>query len=174
MLPEDEVLGAVGFTEMVVRPGDTSVAIGIGDLPIIAPSLLINLMEHAAILSLDLYLEPGETTIPISVEFISLSPAGIGASLRGTSRVIEIAGKDGFVFDSEHDEYESDPYHLLNAYYSHSFNKVNLGFYAKNILDENYADRGFIFGLEPPLYEEKLFKSFAPPREIGMSLTYSF
>jgi fluoroacetyl-CoA thioesterase len=94
MLPENEVLGAVGFTEMVVRPGDTSVAIGIGDLPIIAPSLLINLMEHAAILSLDLYLEPGETTIPISVEFISLSPAGIGASLRGTSRVIEIAGKE--------------------------------------------------------------------------------
>jgi len=51
-------------------------------------------MEHAAILSLDLYLEPGETTIPISVEFISLSPAGIGASLRATSRVIEISGKD--------------------------------------------------------------------------------
>ena len=94
MLPEDEVLGAVGITEMVVRPGDTSVAIGIGDLPIIAPSLLINLMEHAAILSLDLYLEPGETTIPISVEFISLSPAGIGASLRATSRVIEISGKE--------------------------------------------------------------------------------
>ena len=72
MLPAEEVLGAVGFTEMMVRPGDTSVAIGIGDLPIIAPSLLINLMEHAAILSLDLYLEPGETTIPISVEFICL------------------------------------------------------------------------------------------------------
>jgi fluoroacetyl-CoA thioesterase len=105
MLPEDEVLGAVGFTEMVVRPGDTSVAIGIGDLPIIAPSLLINLMEHAAILSLDLYLEPGETTIPISVEFISLSPAGIGASLRATSRVIEIAGKE-LTFECE--VYEND------------------------------------------------------------------
>ena len=94
MLPSDEVLGAVGFTEMVVRPGDTSVAIGIGDLPIIAPSLLINLMEHAAILSLDLFLEPGETTIPVSVEFISLSPAGIGAPLRATSRVIEIVEKE--------------------------------------------------------------------------------
>ena len=47
MLPDDEVHGAVGLTEMVVRPGDTSVAIGVGDLPIIAPSLLINLMEHA-------------------------------------------------------------------------------------------------------------------------------
>jgi predicted thioesterase len=46
---------AVGLSEMVVRPGDTSVAIGLGDLPVIAPSLLINLMEHAAILSLDLF-----------------------------------------------------------------------------------------------------------------------
>ena len=54
MHPDEEVLGAVGLTEMIVRPGDTSVAIGIGDLPIIAPSLLINLMEHAAVLSLDL------------------------------------------------------------------------------------------------------------------------
>ena len=87
--------------------------------------------------------------------------------------MFEFSGIDGFVFDSAHDEYESDPYHLLNAYYSHSFNKVNLGFYAKNILDESYADRGFIFALEPP-FEEKLYKSFAPPRELGVSLTYSF
>jgi len=94
MHPAEEVIGAVGLTEMVVRPGDTSVAIGIGDLPIIAPSLLINLMEHAAILSLDLFLAPEETTIPVSVEFISLSPASIGAALRGTSRVIEIEGKE--------------------------------------------------------------------------------
>jgi len=101
----DEVLGAVGISEMVVRPGDTSVAIGIGDLPIIAPSLLINLMEHAAILSLDLHLDPGETTIPVSVEFISLSPASIGASLRGTTRVIEVEGKE-LTFECE--VYEGD------------------------------------------------------------------
>ena len=105
MHPDEEVLGAVGLTEMIVRPGDTSVAIGIGDLPIIAPSLLINLMEHAAILSLDLFLEPEETTIPISVEFISLSPASIGAELRGTSRVIEIEGKE-LTFECE--VYEHD------------------------------------------------------------------
>ncbi|MBT3728378.1 MAG: TonB-dependent receptor [Candidatus Marinimicrobia bacterium] len=90
------------------------------------------------------------------------------------SLMIEISGKDGFVFDSAHDEYESEPYHLLNAYYNHSINQFDLGFYAKNILDESYADRGFILGLEPPIYEEKLYKSFGPPREIGMSLTYSF
>jgi predicted thioesterase len=62
-------------------------------------------MEHAAILSLDLFLEPEETTIPISVEFISLSPASIGAELRGTSRVIEIEGKE-LTFECE--VYEHD------------------------------------------------------------------
>ena len=90
------------------------------------------------------------------------------------SLMVEISGKDSFIFDSAHDEYESEPYHLLNAYYNHSINQFDLGFYAKNILDESYTDRGFIFGLEPPIYEEKLYKSFGPPREIGMSLTYSF
>ena len=91
-----------------------------------------------------------------------------------SSLMVEIAGKDAFIFDSMHDEYESEPYHLLNAYYSHTFNKVKLGIFAKNILDESYADRGFIFGLEPPHFHEELYKSFGPPREIGMSLTYSF
>ena len=88
--------------------------------------------------------------------------------------MVEIAGKDAFVFDSMHDEYESEPYHLLNAYYSHTFDNIKLGVFAKNILDESYADRGFIFGLEPPHFHEKLYKSYGPPREIGMSLTYSF
>jgi predicted thioesterase len=105
MNSSEDLLGAVGLTEMIVRPGDTSLAIGIGDLPIIAPSLLINLMEHAAILSLDLFLEPEETTIPVSVEFISLSPASIGAELRGTSRIIEIEGKE-LTFECE--VYEHD------------------------------------------------------------------
>ena len=91
-----------------------------------------------------------------------------------SSLMVEIAGKDSFIFDSMHDEYESEPYHLLNAYYSHSFNDLRLGFYAKNILDESYADRGFIMALEPPHFHEELYKSFGPPREIGMSLTYSF
>jgi predicted thioesterase len=90
---------------MIVRPGDTSVALGIGDLPIIAPSQLINLMEHAAILSLDLYLEAGQTTIPVSTEFLSLSPASIGAELRATSRVISIEDKE-LTFECE--VYEHD------------------------------------------------------------------
>ena len=94
MKPADEVIGTVGFSVMAVRPGDTSVAMGIGDLPIVAQSHLLNLMEHAAVISLDEYLEPGETTIAISLELISLSPASIGAELRATSRCVEVENRE--------------------------------------------------------------------------------
>ena len=88
--------------------------------------------------------------------------------------VVEVSGKDSFIFDSNHDEYQSEPYHIINSYYSHKLDKIEIGLYAKNILNESFAERGFIFGLEPPFYDEKLYTSFGPPRELGMSLTYSF
>lgn len=94
MKPAEEILGAVGFSVMAVRPGDTCVALGVGDLPIVSQSHLINLMEHAVVISLDEYLEPGETTVAISLELISLSPAEIGAELRATSRCIEVDNRE--------------------------------------------------------------------------------
>ncbi len=94
MKAAEEIIGAVGFSVMTVRPGDTSVALGVGDLPIADQSQLINLMEHAAVISLDEYLEPEETTIPISIEIISLSPGQIGAELRATSRCIEVENRE--------------------------------------------------------------------------------
>ena len=55
--------------------------------------------------------------------------------------MVEIAGKDAFIFDSMHDEYESEPYHLLNAYYSHTFNKVKLGILLKIFLMSHMLTR---------------------------------
>ena len=79
---------------MSVRAGDTSVAIGIGDLPIVSQSQLMNLMEHATIISMSEHLDPEETTIPISFEMIMLSPASIGAELRALSRCIEVENRE--------------------------------------------------------------------------------
>lgn len=94
MKSAEEVLGAVGFSVMTVRPGDTSLVMGVGELPIASQSHLLNLMEHAAVISLDEFLDAGETTIAISVEMISLSPASIGAEIRATSRCIEVEKKE--------------------------------------------------------------------------------
>ncbi len=94
MKPAQEIIGTVGLTVMSVRAGDTSVAIGIGDLPIVSQSQLMNLMEHATIISMSEHLDPEETTIPISFEMIMLSPASIGAELRALSRCIEVENRE--------------------------------------------------------------------------------
>jgi fluoroacetyl-CoA thioesterase len=94
MSPEDEVLGAVGFSTMVVRPGDTCVAMGISDLPILAPSHYMNVMESACIAAVAEYLEPGETTIVKEIEFKVIDSAGIGSEIRGTARCIEVGGRE--------------------------------------------------------------------------------
>ena len=94
MKSPEEVIGTVGLTVMTVRAGDTSVAMGIGDLPIVSQSHLMSLMEHAAIISMDEHLDPDESTIPISFEMITLSPASIGAELNGVSRCIEVENRE--------------------------------------------------------------------------------
>ena len=89
MKPAEEVIGAVGLTVMTVRAGDTSVAMGIGDLPIVSQSQLISLMEHAAIISMDEHLEPEETTIPIATE---VSPARTVMTVKPTAPMTSSAG----------------------------------------------------------------------------------
>ena len=79
---------------MAVRPGDTSLAMGVGDLPIVSQSHLLNLMEHAVITSLGEYLELGETTLAVSIEITALSPAEIGAELCATSRCIDVENRE--------------------------------------------------------------------------------
>lgn len=94
MAPEEDVIGAVGFSTMIVRPGDTCVAMGLSDLPVLAPSHYMNVMESACAAALIEYLEPGETTIVTDIDFKVIDSAGIGVEIRGTSRCIEVHGRD--------------------------------------------------------------------------------
>lgn len=90
----EEMLGAVGFSTMTGRPGDTCVAMNIGDLPIIAPSHLLNIMESASVAALVEYLEPGETTYLISSTVELLDSASMGVEIRASARLIEVDGRD--------------------------------------------------------------------------------
>ncbi len=100
MKPAEEIIGVVGFSSMSVRPGDTAVAMGIGDLPIASQSHLLNMMEHAAVTAIVEFLESGETTIFANVAFAAVSPANIGAELQASARCISIEGKD-LLFECE-------------------------------------------------------------------------
>jgi predicted thioesterase len=94
MKPAEEVIGAVGLSTMVVRPGDTCVAMGISDLPILASSHIMHSMESASVTALIDYLEPGETTIVEKFEIAMIDSVGIGAEVRCTARCIEVDGRE--------------------------------------------------------------------------------
>ena len=94
MKPAEEVIGAVGLSTMIVRPGDTCVAMGISDLPILASSLIMHCMESASVTALIDYLEPGETTVVEKFEITINDSVGIGAEVRCTARCIDVDGRD--------------------------------------------------------------------------------
>jgi predicted thioesterase len=94
MKPAEEVIGAVGLSTMVVRPGDTCVAMGVSDLPILASSHIMHSMESASVAALIEYLEPGETTIVEKFEITMIDSVGIGVEVRCTARCIEVDGRE--------------------------------------------------------------------------------
>jgi len=94
MKPAEEVLGAVGFSVMTVRPGDTALAMGLSDLPIVATSHLLHAMESATIAALSEYLENGETTFLLGTSIELLGSAPVGVELRANARCTNIEGRE--------------------------------------------------------------------------------
>ena len=94
MKPAEEVLGAVGFSVMTVRPGDTALAMGLSDLPIVATSHLLHAMESATIAALSEYLDNGETTFLLGTSIELLGSAPVGVELRANARCTNIDGRE--------------------------------------------------------------------------------
>ena len=93
MQPAEDVVGAVGFSVMTVRPGDTCLAIGISDLPILAPGHLMSVMESASVAALAELLDNGETTIVDKFDISLISSVGIGSEILATARCTEVVDR---------------------------------------------------------------------------------
>jgi fluoroacetyl-CoA thioesterase len=93
MQPAEDVEGAVGFSVMTVRPGDTCLAMGISDLPILAPGHLMSVMESASVAALAELLDNGETTIVDKFDISLISSVGIGSEIRATARCTEVVDR---------------------------------------------------------------------------------
>ena len=94
MKPAEDVIGAVGFSTMAVRPGDTTVAMGISDLPVVATSHLLNLMESACCAALAEFLDSGETSYLLHSDITLSGSATVGDELRANARCVDIDGRE--------------------------------------------------------------------------------
>jgi len=81
--------------------------------------------------------------------------------------------KNEYYFSDSHDQ-KSVPYSLLNLTLGKSFGKTTATIWIRNAMDERYTTRGFYFGLIPPDYPDQLWKSYGDPRQIGITVDYTF
>ena len=94
MKPAEDVLGAVGFSVMTVRPGDTALAMGLSELPVVATSHLLQIMESATVAALSQFLDNGETTYLLGTSIELMASAQVGDELRANARCIDINGRE--------------------------------------------------------------------------------
>lgn len=90
MKPE-QVIGVIGMSAMTIRPGDTSVAQGVNDLPVVGSNQILSLMESACSTAIIEFLDFGETTITTNLVVEILGAAGIGTEIHATARCLGLA-----------------------------------------------------------------------------------
>jgi len=90
MKPE-QVIGAIGMATMIIRPGDTSVAQGVNDLPVVGSNQLLSLMESASSTAMIEFLDFGETTVTSQTQVEVFSAAGVGTEIHATARCLGLA-----------------------------------------------------------------------------------
>jgi len=87
---------------------------------------------------------------------------------------VSVDGKDEYFFSDSHNE-KSESVALLNASISYFNDDYQVKIWARNLTDEDYANRGFYFGNDPrDGYTAKQYTQLAEPLVFGVTLDYQF
>lgn len=84
---------------------------------------------------------------------------------------LDVTGMDAFYFDYGHDQ-RSQGYTVTNLRVGREWGPWSVAVWARNLLDEEYAVRGFFFGNEPPDFPAKLYTRLGDPRHAGITMKY--
>lgn len=86
-------IGLTHTSNLVVADGNTAIALGSGDMPVLATPAMMSLMENAAMLAVALELEDGETTVGGHIESSYLRPTPVGTEVAATATLEKIDGR---------------------------------------------------------------------------------
>ena len=96
----EPLLGVVGMASMTVRPGDTSVAQGFSDLPVLASLAVMTVIESACSAAMGELFEAGETTTTTDFSLKITHAVSVGEEVRANVRCIEVL-EDLITFEAE-------------------------------------------------------------------------
>jgi predicted thioesterase len=85
--------GLTHTSRLKVTEGDTAIARGSGDLPVLATPAMMALMENAAMLAVADHLPEGYTTVGGQISASHLKPTPVGETVTATATVTGVDGK---------------------------------------------------------------------------------
>lgn len=86
-------IGLQHTSELTVTDAVTAIAIGSGDMPVLATPMMMALMENAAMLAVKDKLSEGSTTVGGHIESSHLKPSKVGDKVSATAEVTKVDGK---------------------------------------------------------------------------------
>jgi hypothetical protein len=99
----------------------------------------------------------------------TISLGGLYRHQSGVFARLDLHAKDQFFFDVSHNQ-TSDAYQVANARLGYESERWTVQLWARNLLDERYAVRGFYFGNEPPNFPNTLYIRQGDPRQVGITV----
>ena len=85
--------GRTGHATLDVSDGDTALAHGSGDVPVLATPRMIALCEEAAIRAVDSAIRPGETTVGMRTQVDHLAPTAVGGVVTAEATLEKVEGR---------------------------------------------------------------------------------
>lgn len=85
--------GLTYTSQLTVTEGVTAVAMGSGDMPVLATPSMMALMENAAMLAVADHLPEGYTTVGGHIASSHLKPSKLGDTITATATVTRVDGK---------------------------------------------------------------------------------
>ena len=86
-------IGLKHTSELTVTDAVTAIAIGSGDMRVLATPMMMALMENAAMLAVKDKLPEGSTTVGGHIESSHLKPSKVGEKVSATAEVTKVDGK---------------------------------------------------------------------------------
>ena len=86
-------IGLKHTSELVVTDTVTAIAVGSGNMPVLATPMMMALMENAAMLAVEEELPDGCTTVGGYIESSHLKPSKIGDIVKAIAEVTKVDGK---------------------------------------------------------------------------------
>jgi predicted thioesterase len=85
--------GISARADLVVGDADTALAMGSGDVPVLATPRVVALVEAAAVAALAGRLPAGSTSVGSRIEVDHLEPTPVGATVTATAIVVSVDGR---------------------------------------------------------------------------------